>query len=1004
MEANARRGQPERASRAPSRRAGNARLQYIAGRAQHTMPLQEQKYSTGRVIEHKKPSTHAEHELVIPFEQLRSVVIRLQDEMQKVCAAWDTKGSMNKNWELLFKRLDADFSGRLDYAEFVKAVREGLRLDTSDKELQALWTYIDHDKSGEVSLAEFQHGLYLLILEGWEQITDDDLERVVLTLNAAGKKWYHGHFSWYKIFKAIDTDENDRLEYDELERVVRANGSQGGLSLVPEKVADADLRGLWRRLDDDCSGGVSVEEFVGFMRREEAELPEVELTQDELTREEMRAAAEQRAEEARRAHERWLEEQGIEPKQKYATGRVIENQKPSTHEEHELVLPFEQLRGVVIRLHDTMQRVCATWDSKGSMDKNWRTLFERIDADFSGRLDYLEFLKAVRDELKVPDTTEEELKALWTYIDHDKSGEVTIAEFQHGLYLLILEGWAPLMDEALGNLILTINVAAKKWYHGHFSWYKVFRAIDTDENDRLEFDEFERVIRANGSQGGLSLKPHEASLEALQGLWRRLDADCSGGVSIDEFMHFMRIEEAALPEVELTADEKLQVEMREAAEQQAREARQAAERRLAGHAEPKQKYATGRTIEHKRPTTHAVHRLLMPFEQLRAVVLRLQDQMMKVCAAWDTKGSMNKNWELLFKRLDKDFSGRLDFVEFVKAVREELLLPDMKDTDLQALWAYVDHDRSGEVTIAELQHGLYLLILEGWAPLTDEGLEEVVGILNTAGKKWYHGHFSWYKVFKAIDTDENDRLEYDEFERVIRANGSQGGLSLKPNELATSKIQGLWRRLDEDCSGGVSVEEFVGFMRLGEAELPEAEKTAEELTQAELQEIAEKRALEARQAAERRLSGLDDEPKQKYATGRKIEHIKPTTHAEHECVLPFEQLRAVVIRLQETMTKVRNRRLTLVDTQGHDIHDIYIYIHTHTRTCTRYIYAYIYLYQTITLRTGLRVLGQQGVHEQKLGDPLQAHRRRLQRPPRLPRVRQGRAGRAQSARHDGRGT
>ena len=47
--------------------------------------------------------------------------------MQKVCAAWDTKGSMNKNWELLFKRLDADFSGRLDYAEFVSRAR-GLRL------------------------------------------------------------------------------------------------------------------------------------------------------------------------------------------------------------------------------------------------------------------------------------------------------------------------------------------------------------------------------------------------------------------------------------------------------------------------------------------------------------------------------------------------------------------------------------------------------------------------------------------------------------------------------------------------------------------------------------------------------------------------------------------------------------------------------------------------------------------------------------------------------------
>ena len=74
------------------------------------------------------------------------------------------------------------------------------------------------------------------------------------------------------------------------------------------------------------------------------------------------------------------------------------------------------------------------------MAKNWETLFKKIDADFSGRLDYPEFT-AVRDELKVPQTTDKELQALWTYIDHDKSGEVTLSEFQHGLYLLILEGW-----------------------------------------------------------------------------------------------------------------------------------------------------------------------------------------------------------------------------------------------------------------------------------------------------------------------------------------------------------------------------------------------------------------------------------------------------------------------------------------------------------------------------------------------------------------------------------
>ena len=45
----------------------------------------------------------------------------------QVCASWDNKGSMNKNWEILFKRIDADFSGRTDYPEIVRAEREERR-------------------------------------------------------------------------------------------------------------------------------------------------------------------------------------------------------------------------------------------------------------------------------------------------------------------------------------------------------------------------------------------------------------------------------------------------------------------------------------------------------------------------------------------------------------------------------------------------------------------------------------------------------------------------------------------------------------------------------------------------------------------------------------------------------------------------------------------------------------------------------------------------------------
>ena len=179
---------------------------------------------------------------------------------------------MNKNWELLFKRLDTDKSGRLDYDEFERAVRSELRVtDTTDQELKALWTYVDHDKSGEVTINEFQHGCYLLVLEGWPLLSKDSLEKIVAIINGAAKRWLHAS-SWVTVFRAIDQDENDRLGYDELERVVRANGTQGGLSLTTSDLTDNDLRGLWRALDRDVSGEVTIDEFMNFMRRK-AEKP-----------------------------------------------------------------------------------------------------------------------------------------------------------------------------------------------------------------------------------------------------------------------------------------------------------------------------------------------------------------------------------------------------------------------------------------------------------------------------------------------------------------------------------------------------------------------------------------------------------------------------------------------------------------------------------------------------------------------------------------------------------
>ena len=59
----------------------------------------------------------------------------------------------------------------------------------------------------------------------------------------------------------------------------------------------------------------------------------------------------QASERGRAARKRRRKAPPQKPKQKYATGRKIENKQPSKHEEHELTMPVERVRAVDVRLH-----------------------------------------------------------------------------------------------------------------------------------------------------------------------------------------------------------------------------------------------------------------------------------------------------------------------------------------------------------------------------------------------------------------------------------------------------------------------------------------------------------------------------------------------------------------------------------------------------------------------------------------------------------------------------
>ena len=91
------------------------------------------------------------------------------------------------------------------------------------------------------------------------------------------------HEGWFKFFKLMDDDDSGRIAYAELARGLRQE-----LGLGKKEVADAQLQGLWKALDEDASGFISAGEFLRFVKRGSAALPEAEQSQWVKTRQQTR--------------------------------------------------------------------------------------------------------------------------------------------------------------------------------------------------------------------------------------------------------------------------------------------------------------------------------------------------------------------------------------------------------------------------------------------------------------------------------------------------------------------------------------------------------------------------------------------------------------------------------------------------------------------------------------------------------------------------------------------
>ena len=225
-----------------------------------------------------------------------------------------------------------------------------------------------------------------------------------------------------------------------------------------------------------------------------------------------------------------------------------------------------------------------------------------------------------------------------------------------------------------------------------------------------------------------------------------------------------------------------------------------------------------------------------------------------------------RSWFNLFCAMDDDRTGRITYNELHAYVRKrlELSADELPDDKLLAVWAALDEDDSGFLTSGEFgrfmrlatrhpektwkerhhesQAGRGRLARQQTAILSGKAVSHALASLQPADPAMMQTISelinqkltifpdpqtrTWYMLFKHIDDDATGRISHHEFVGFVREE-----LELDTAKLPEQQLNRVWKALDDDDSGFITVAEFGPFMRIGARayKLRKHERTPQEI-------------------------------------------------------------------------------------------------------------------------------------------------------------------------------
>eukprot|EP00931_Biecheleriopsis_adriatica_P047104 TRINITY_DN2712_c0_g1_i3.p1 TRINITY_DN2712_c0_g1~~TRINITY_DN2712_c0_g1_i3.p1 ORF type:complete len:1988 (-),score=454.39 TRINITY_DN2712_c0_g1_i3:74-6037(-) len=771
-------------------------------------PSEESRANTQRDSRRKESSASLQSALYT--RRVGSALKHVAAELTQAVSAYQAeKGLLSspaESWARFVHAMDNDKNGRMSFDELVEAVRLHLRANISRYQLLVLWRRLDEDGSGEVTTDEFTKFMYRIDLSDWPDASDEEIAGIVRRIQVAAK-WLEADHKWHNLFSQGDVKTSGHVTFDDLKRSIRSGW--GGVRLTPQEMKDEELAMLWKACDSQGKMRLPLPEFIAFMRRAQ-----------------MSGATREKAK---------VEAAPVSSASSIRTLNAAEVPQVAEEEEEEFDVPgwLMQLRCSEEATPEELQEATAQlssllgkWLQQRGFCSNpawvasptaWHQLFTAMDFQGHGRISFLDFQACARDVLRAgKQLLERGLHVIWTAVDMDVSGVCSHLEFAPTLYRLQLATWPRLDDAAIRRVVDVLDAAVHKLHGASAPLYKVLlAAISMDEDDfpRLMFSQFAEAVRKY--LAGLSLGPSELSDDELRGIWRSMDEDLDGFVYFNELTLFMR-QHGKAQEAQRQADARKQREL--AASKQAPE----------------------RNEEELLATKRALDAAMMHYLRKRGVRCRLADGWDRLFEEADERLTgrpcLDKFWQAIKQRLPKGPSGETmqespaDLTASTSTLRsvDSLARSGFTFQDVQALWQAVDTAGCGRLAAKDWLQATYHMELKTWPePVESEVLQTVNAIKTSVDKTQYAD--KWYQVFRMIDADSTGKIDWNEFQSMVRRPAPCLGISSK--SISPDQLKMLWKALDTQRAGLVKMGDFMVFMKRQSEALkvkpPEFDRAAE---------------------------------------------------------------------------------------------------------------------------------------------------------------------------------